>query len=143
MKKGEKFERIEISIQEYNKLKKVEKKIELTKVYKRVQALKLIYLNWKYSAIADFLNVTNDTLTDWISIYKKSGLSGLLTLKYHGRIPLLSEEQLAELRLKKLSFKVAKEVKKYIEDNYGIIYNSNYVQELLKKNFSYPLKKPA
>ena len=141
MKKGEKFERIEISIQEYNKLKKVEKKIELTKVYKRVQALKLIYLNWKYSAIAEFLDVTNDTITDWVNIYKINGLSALLTLKYQGRIPLLSEKQLAELRLNKSNFKVAKEVKKYIEDNYGIIYNSNYVQELIKKNFDYRIKK--
>jgi len=79
MKKGEKFERAQISKQDYDKLKKIEKKIELTKVYKRVQALKLIYLNWKYSAIAEFLNVTNDTITNWISIYKLNGLSALLT----------------------------------------------------------------
>ena len=141
MKKGEKFERAKISKQDYNRLKKIEKTIELTKVYKRVQALKLIYLNWKYSAIAEFLDVTNDTITDWVSIYKINGLSALLTLKYQGRIPLLSEKQLAELRLNKSNFKVAKEVKKYIEDNYGIIYNSNYVQELIKKNFDYRIKK--
>ena len=140
MKKGEKFERAQISKQDYDKLKKIEMKIELTKVYKRVQALKLIYLNWKYSAIAEFLNVTNDTITDWISIYKLNGLSALLTLKYQGRIPLLSEKQLIELRLKKSHFKVAKEVKKYIEENYGITYNSNYVQELIKKNFTYHIE---
>jgi len=143
MKKGEKFERAKISKSDYNKLKKIEKTIELTKVYKRVQALKLIYLNWKYSAIAEFLNVTNDTITDWINIYQINGLSALLTLKYRGRIPLLSEKQLVELRLNKSNFKVAKEVKKYIEDNYGITYNSNYVQELIKKNFSYHIKKPV
>lgn len=141
MRKSEKFERVKISKQEYNQLKKIEKKIESTKVYQRIQAFKLMYKGWRYLAIAEFLNVTNDTITDWVNIYKKSGLSALLTLKYQGRIPLLSEEQLAELRLKKSSFKVAKEVKKYIEDNYGIKYNSNYVQELLKKNFIYPLKK--
>ena len=131
MRKSEKFERVIISKEEYNQLKKIEKRIESKKVYQRIQAFKLMYKGWKYSVIAEFLNVTNDTITDWVEIYKKSGLSILLTLKYRGRIPLLSERQLAELRSKKPGFKVAKEVKKYIEDNYGITYNPNYVQELL------------
>lgn len=141
MRKLEKFKWLAISKEEYNQLQKVEKKIKSPKVYQRIQAFKLMHKGWKYSAIAEFLNVTNDTITDWVNIYKKDGLSALLTLKYQGRIPLLSEEQLVELRSKKPTFKVAKEVKKYIEENYGITYNSNYVQELLKKNFIYPLKK--
>ncbi len=141
MRKSEKFERVKVSKEEYNQLKKIEHQIESTKAYQRIQALKLMYKGWKYSAIAEFLNVTNDTITDWVDIYKKNGISALLSLKYRGRIPLLSEKQLVELRLKKPTFKVAKEVKKYIEDNYGINYNSNYVQELLKKNFIYPLKR--
>lgn len=141
MRIGEKFEWIKVSKQEYIELKKIEKTIESTKVYQRIQALKLIYKNWKYSAIAEFLDITKDTMTDWINIYQKTGLSGLLTLKYRGRIPLLSDNQLVELRTKKSSFKVAKEAKEYIKDNYGISYNANYVQELLKKNFNYPLKK--
>lgn len=141
MRKSEKFEWLKISKEEYNQLKKVENKITSTKIYQRIQAFKLMYKGWKYSAIAEFLNVTNDTITDWIDIYRKKGISGLSSLKYRGRIPLLSEKQLVELRSKKPTFKVAKEVKKYIEENYGITYNSNYVQELLKKNFIYPLKK--
>lgn len=140
MRKGETFERVKISKKEYNQLKKIEKTITSTKVYQRVQAIKLIHKNWKYSAIAEFLNITKDTMTDWVNIYKKTGLSGLLKLKYRGKIPLLSEEQLVELRAKKSTFKVAKEARKYIRDNYGINYNPTYIHELLKKNFIYPLK---
>jgi transposase len=140
MRKGETFERVRISRKEYNQLKKIEKTITSTKIYQRVQAIKLIHKDWKYSAIAEFLNITKDTMTDWVNIYKKTGLSGLLKLKYRGKIPLLSEEQLAELRAKKSTFKVAKEARKYIKDNYGVNYNSTYIHELLKKNFIYPLK---
>ena len=140
MRKGETFERVKISKKEYYQLKKIEKKVASTKVYQRVQAIKLIHKDWKYSAIAEFLDITKDTMTDWVNIYKKIGLSGLLKLKYKGKIPLLSEEQLAELRAKKSTFKVAKEARKYIKDNYGVNYNPTYIHELLKKNFIYPLK---
>lgn len=140
MRKGETFERVKISKKEYYQLKKIEKKVASTKVYQRVQAIKLIHKDWKYSAIAEFLDITKDTMTDWVNIYKKTGLSGLLKLKYKGKIPLLSEEQLAELRAKKSTFKVAKEARKYIKDNYRVNYNSTYIHELLKKNFIYPLK---
>lgn len=141
MRKSEKFERVKLSKEKYNELKKIEKKIESTKIYTRIQAFKLMYKGWKYSAIAEFLNVTNDTITDWVDIYRKGGISALLSLKYKGRIPLLSEKQLVELRSKKPTFNTAKEAQKYIKENYGITYNSNYTQELLKKNFIYPLKK--
>lgn len=133
MRKGETFERVKISKKEYYQLKKIEKKVASTKVYQRVQAIKLIHKDWKYSAIAEFLDITKDTMTDWVNIYKKTGLSGLLKLKYKGKIPLLSEEQLAELRAKKSTFKVAKEARKYIKDNYRVNYNSTYIHELLKK----------
>ena len=141
MRKGEKFERINISANDYSKLVKAEKKVKSAKILKRIQAFKLIHLNWKYGKIAKFLSITNDTITDWIRVYNAQGIGGLLTLRYRGRIPLLSKEQLEELRKKKSGFKIAKQAKKYIEEKFGIIYNSNYVQELLKKNFTYPLRK--
>lgn len=142
MRKGEKFERINISANDYSKLVKAEKKVKSAKILKRIQAFKLIHLDWKYRKIAKFLSITSDTITDWIRIYNAQGIDGLLTLRYRGRIPLLSQEQLKELRKKKSGFKIAKQAKKYIEEKFGIIYNSNYVQELLKKKFTYPLRKP-
>ena len=43
MRKGEIFQRIEISKEEYNLLKNAEDKIKSAKVYKRIQAFKLMY----------------------------------------------------------------------------------------------------
>ncbi len=139
MKKGEKFKRVTISEKEYEQLCKAEKKEKKTKILKRIYAFKLLYEKWKYTKIAKFLNITNDTITDWIEIYKKEKIIGLLKLNYKGRIPKLNEKQINQIKNK--IFLNSKEAKKYILKEYGEDYNSNYVQELLKKKFNYPLKR--
>lgn len=144
MKKGEKFNRVKILKKEYNELKKIEDDVESTKVYKRVQAFKLIHKKWRYSAIAEFLNISKETMSGWINIYKKEGTTGLLTLHYKGGQPKLNKKQITELKEKagQGQFTFAKDVKHYIEENFGIKYNLKHVQLLSKKNFIYPLRKP-
>lgn len=144
MRKGEAFQRVSISEAEYEQLKLAEKKAKSVKVLKRIQAFKFIYLGWKYTDIAKFLSVTNNTITNWINIYQKGGIDSLLILNYKGGQAMLSEEQLCELRNEatKGSFAIAKDVKRYIEQNFGIKYNLSHVQLLCKKNFNYPLRKP-
>nr|QNO41218.1 hypothetical protein JNOLDJLP_00043 [Methanosarcinales archaeon ANME-2c ERB4]QNO41266.1 hypothetical protein PPPNJMGK_00002 [Methanosarcinales archaeon ANME-2c ERB4]QNO41622.1 hypothetical protein OAEIHDOC_00043 [Methanosarcinales archaeon ANME-2c ERB4] len=144
MRKGETFQRVIISEAEYEQLKLAEKDVNSVKVLKRIQAFKFIYLGWKYTDIAKFLSVTNNTITDWINIYQKGGIDSLLTLHYKGGQAMLSDEQLRELRNEatKGSFAIAKDVKRYIEQNFEIKYNLGHVQLLCKKNFNYPLRKP-
>lgn len=100
MRKGEPFQRVEISNAEYEQLKVAEPKTKSVKVLKRIQAFKLMYLGWKYSDIAEFLSVTNNTITNWINYYKEGGIDSLLVLNYHGGQAKLSEEQLSELKIK-------------------------------------------
>ena len=144
MRKGETFQRVSISEAEYEQLKLAERKVKSAKVLKRIQAFKLMYLGWKYSATAEFLLVTNNTLTNWINIYHEGGIDSLLTLRHKGGQAKLSEEQLSELRneASKGSFAIAKDVKHYIKQNFDIEYNLSHVQLLCKKNFNYPLRKP-
>lgn len=144
MRNGEKFQRVQISKEEYNKLVVVEKKIKSTKALKRVQAFKLMYVGWKYGKIADFLSVTNNTLSNWIKIYNDGGVSALLMFQYKGGQSKLNKTQLSELKKEAIkgSFPYAKAAKKYITDKYGINYHLNHVQKLFKKKFTYPLKKP-
>lgn len=143
MRKGETFERIKLSDDEYEQLKTAERKTESVKIMRRIQAFKFIYIGWKYNAIADFLLVKENTITNWINCYKKGGINSLLTLHYKGGQAKLDEEQLSELRAEasKGSFVFAKDVQHYIKKNFGIEYNLSHVQLLSKKNFSYPLKK--
>lgn len=143
MIKGESFQRISLSEAEYEQLKFAERKTKSVKILKRIQAFKLMYLGWKYSAIAEFLSVTNNTITNWIECYNKGGIDSLLTLHYKGGQAKLNEEQLSELKEKasKGSFVFAKNVQHYIKQNFGIRYNLSHVQLLCKKNFSYPLRR--
>lgn len=143
MIKGEKFIRVKILKPEYNKLKKIENKVESTKVYKRIQAFKLIHKKWKYSAIAEFLSISKETMSGWINIYKRKGVDELLKLHYKGGQPRLNKKQLIELKEKAAqgSFNFAKDVRHYIEKNFGIKYNLKHIQLLSKKNFVYPLRK--
>jgi len=143
MRKGEPFQRVSISAAEYKQLKVTEPKTKSVKVLKRIQAFKLMYLGWKYSDIAEFLSVTNNTITNWINYYKEGGIDSLLALNYKGGQAKLSEEQLSELKIEasKGAFAVAKDIKHYIKKNFGIEYNLSHVQLLCKKNFNYPLRK--
>ena len=70
MRSGETFQRVCISDVEYEQLNLAEQKTKSAKVLKRIQAFKLMYLGWKYSAIAEFLSVTNNTITNWINYYR-------------------------------------------------------------------------
>ncbi len=143
MKKGESFQRISISEAEYEKFKIAERTITSVKLLKRIQAFKLMYLGWKYSVIAEFLSVTNNTITNWITLYRAGGLAKLLTLQYKGGQAKLNEEQLSKLREKASegAFAIAKDMRHYIKQNFGIEYNLSHVQLLSKKNFSYPLRR--
>ena len=143
MRKGEVFQRVSISKKEYEQLKQAEREVNSIKVLKRIQAFKLIYLGWKYSAIAEFLSVTNNTLTNWINLYWEGGIDSLLTLNYKGGQARISDEQLSELRNEAArgSFTIAKDVQYYIKQNFGIEYNLSHVQLLSKKNFNYPLRR--
>ncbi len=143
MRKGESFQRISISPTEYKQLELAEPKTKSVKILKRIQAFKLIYLGWKYSEIAEFLSVTNNTITNWINYYKDGGIDSLLALNYKGGQAKLNDEQLSELKIEasKGAFTFAKDVQYYINQNFGIEYNISHVQRLCKKNFNYPLKK--
>ena len=92
MRKGESFQRVSISAAEYEQLKVAEPKTKSVKILKRIQAFKLIYLGWKYSDIAGFLSVTNNTITNWINYYKEGGIDSLLALNYKGGQAKLNED---------------------------------------------------
>ena len=115
MKQGIKFQRVEISDKEYQTFKNIETTIRSNKVFKRVQAFKLMYKDWKYSEIAEFLSVTNNTITNWIKLYKSGGIGKLLNLSYLGGQARLTDNQLVELKEEsaKGNFRFAKDMKSW------------------------------
>ena len=57
------------------------------KLLRRYQCLSMLHENYPKKEVAKLLGVNIDTITDWVKIYTKSGLSGLGLLKYEGRRP--------------------------------------------------------
>jgi len=137
MIKNEKFERIKLSKDEYKQLLIIEKKTSNKKLLIRVQAFKLLYKNWKYSQIAQAIDVTNNTITNWIKIYNENGLNNLFSLKYKGSKAKLTKEQFYLLKEKTEtgSFTYAKEASQFIQETFNVSYHLRHVQKLLKKNF--------
>ena len=143
MRKNEEFQRVKILKKEYTQLKEAERNVESAKIYKRIQAFKLIYKKWRYSAIADFLSVAKNTISEWVKIYQQDGIDALITLKYKGGQPKLNKKQLLELKeeARKGNFNVAKDVQHYIKTKWDIKYNLSHIQLLSKKKLQLSFKK--
>ena len=82
-------------------------------------------------------------MTDWVNLYNREGMQGLLNLHYKGGQPRLNKRQIEDIKEKAAqgSFTFAKDVQHYIEKNFRIKYNLKHVQLLFKKSFIYPLRK--
>ncbi len=60
---------------------------KVAKFSRRYQCLWMLHEQYLKKDIAAILGVNIDTITDWIKIYNKSGLTGLGLLNYEGRRP--------------------------------------------------------
>lgn len=60
---------------------------KVAKFSRRYQCLWMLHEQYLKKDIASILGVNIDTITDWIKIYNKSGLTGLGLLNYEGRRP--------------------------------------------------------
>jgi transposase len=93
---------------------------------------------WKHEEVADFLDVSIASITNWLKAYRGGGVSALLQWGYKGKVSVLSLKEVEELqkRNKEKPFMTAKEAKKFIEERFGIQWHLHWVQKLLKKNFT-------
>lgn len=135
--------KIKLSKDELLEIKDKEEEITKIQLLKRLQSIKLKNKNWKNKEIASFLWVNINTITLWIKSYKINWLKWLLSWKYFWKESKLTDEQIKELKAKnnETPFETAKEAKNYIEKHFQLIYNVNWVQRMLKKNFDFHTRK--
>jgi transposase len=146
MRKGEKLDRIKLSPEEYNQLLAAEKTYRDSKVYRRIQAFKLLHNGHLNKEVAEFFSVDINTVSDWIDLYRKGGIESLLSFDYKGRPQKLNDEQILQLRSEasKGSFASSKEIWQYIKDNFGVEFREDYVSKLAKRiGLSYKKTKPV
>jgi transposase len=146
MKKGEKLDRIELSSEEYKQLLDAEKKYKSAKVYRRIQAFKMLHNGHLNKEVAEFFSVDINTISDWISIYRKGGIESLLSFDYNGRPKRLNEDQILQLRNEAIkgSFETSKDIWQYIKENFGVEFREDYVPKMANKiGLSYRKTKPS
>ncbi len=138
-----KYIKINLTKEDIKQLNNAEKDVSNTKLLKRIQCVKLKNMGWTNLEIAKFLNVCNDTITDWLKSYSKNGVDGILSWGYEGRQSFLTDEQLEMIRQRNIEkpFDNASEAVDYIEEQFGVKYNLSWVQKLLKKNWACHTKK--
>ena len=65
---------------------------------RRMLALALVMEGWSRTQAAEVNGMDRQTLSDWAHRYNAEGIDGLKSRKSPGRVPFLSEQQMAELR---------------------------------------------
>lgn len=69
------------------------------KEYRRLQAVKLLEQGWKQKKVADFLGVSQGSISNWQRKYKTLGKAGLKAKSQPGKPPRLTESQKEELKI--------------------------------------------
>lgn len=135
MRKGDKLDRIKLSPEEYKQLLAAEKIYKDSKVYRRIQAFKMLHNGHLNKEVAEFFSVDINTVSDWIALYRKGGVESLLRFDYKGRPQKLNDEQILQLRNEASngSFASSKDIWQYIKYNFGVEFRADYVPKLAKR----------
>jgi len=110
---------------------------------KRIQCIKMRDKGLTNLVIADVLNKSDQTISNWVQLYRKEGLTGLLKWNYTGKVSVLTQDNLLQLerRNSEQAFSTASEAKAYIKEEFGINFHLHWVQKIMKKNFNLHTRK--
>jgi transposase len=137
--------KIKLTKEQKAELENAENKIKKPQLLKRIQAIKLRDKGMNNLEVADFLILSDQTVSNWCQLYLKKGLKELLQWEYKGKISILTldhQKQLQE-RNKEKPFDTASEARAYIKENFGINFHLHWVQKIMKKNFSLHSRKQS
>lgn len=118
-------------------IKEKKRKEKDAKLLRRYQCLWMLHEQYPKKEIAKILSVNIDTVTDWIKLYNKEGLSGLGVLKYEGRRPSSLEgikEQLTGY-VQTENITTLSELQGLIEKKHGLKIEHSWLSRYCKKNF--------
>ncbi len=135
-----KFKLSEAQKREIEVAEQTTKQIQLLK---RIQCIKMRDKGLSNLLISDVLGKSDQTVSDWVQLYKRKGLSGLLQWNYTGKVSILTADNLKQLerRIEEQAFETASEVKAYIKSEFGVNFHLHWVQKIIKKNFNLHTKK--
>lgn len=124
-------------------LERLLKKENRVKIQRRLQFIQMKHEGKKNSDIIKFIPVSSDTLSNWLSIFFRSGFSGLCGFQYDGRRPgklELNKESIINHLDENLVPNLTT-LKKWIEKELSISVQTSWLGEWCKKNSIILIKK--
>jgi transposase len=136
---------IELSATEVTTLSKLRRNEKDGKILRRYQCIWMLHQGLPKKEIAATLGVNIDTVTDWIKLFNKSGLSGLTTLHYEGRRPsvLDSIKDTLKNHIRQHSISKLSELQHYLEVTHSITVEHSWLSRYCKKNSIALIKRPG
>jgi transposase len=106
------------------------------KLLRRYQCLSMLHEQYPKKEIASLLGVNIDTITDWIKIYNRDGMSGMGLLRYEGRRPssLDSIKEKIMDYVKKENISTLSQLQKIIETKHHLKVEHSWLSRYCKKN---------
>ena len=114
------------------------------RVKEKILAIKMLYLGYKATVIAEIISGSHRTIYNWIDIWNKAGIEGLED-KYsqRGRKKYIDNEEwlviIQEIEGKGYTLQ---DVRNYVEKTRGINYTYDGIWRILRKQFKVNSGKP-
>lgn len=110
------------------------------KVQVRMLCLRLKYRGYESQAIADIMEISRNTVCNYLSLYEQAGLEGLKTLNYQGPVSKLDRHQpKVEASFRRQRPRSVKEARERIKKLTGITRSLSRVRAFMKRMGMNPL----
>jgi transposase len=113
------------------------------KILRRLMSIEMKSKGMRNKEIAEYCSVCIDTITDWFHIFNQGGFKELCVLQYEGRRVSKLEEYKSDIKKKEKEegIESLKELKQWIEEEYGIKTCVSNLYYFCKKNSIFLIKR--
>lgn len=136
---------IKLTKSELHAIKQLIVKEKRVRVYRRLQAVKMIATDHAYQDTAAAVGVGVDTITDWIKLYQTGGLTELCSLHFTGKRNSPFNAYIDQIKQDITNHTIATlaELQHWIKEKYSLEMEQSWLWRCCKKNSIYLTRKPV
>jgi len=124
-----------LTIEEVRSLRALHRSCRDRRLADRIKAIVLLGTGWTVSDTGEALMLDEDTVREYVQLYRRGGTDLLLSLHYQGSSPKLSSEQMDALdrHLSQTTYLRVQDIVAYVESTFGVVYTIQGMTDLLDK----------
>lgn len=129
--------RFKLTTQQLLDLKNLERQVGNYQILRRVTALRMKHNGFNNTEVARALGVSRASVGRWIKAFQEDSLAGIARDNYKRRQAKLGLRQWLEIReaCKQGEIKGSWVLKRYVEVNYGLHYNQEYLKHRAREKY--------